>query len=331
MDSLLKEKADLMVENFYQLKKGFKWETSIVKHFGAMVHATKGKQIDIEALKEINKHIKSNTGLTSYFRGTNLFILSSLLSLEGDYKGFFKNILSVYEQMRSEGFKNSTYLPLAAYAIAKEIPMDQWSNRILRMNDLYKNMKKNHFWLTSPDDYVFAAVLATTDLDLLQMDSEIEKCYKLLNQEGFHKGNDLQSLSHILAIGEELNIDKCKRAMKLYLGLKSEKCKLQYNGLATLGVLTLINQDIDKIVNEVKQVYDYIKEQDGYGFWSLDTSMRSILAANLVADFYVAGIKKGVLEVALGNSINVIIIAQQQAMIAAACAASASAAASSGS
>ena len=106
--------------------------------------------------------------------------------------------------------------------------MDQWDNRITRMNDLYKNMKKNHFWLTSADDYVFAAVLATTDLDLHQMDFRIEKCYNLLNQEGFWKGNDLQSLSHMLAIGEEEDIDKCKRAMKLYYGLKSENCKLQY-------------------------------------------------------------------------------------------------------
>ena len=151
----------------------------------------------------------------------------------------------------------------------------------------------------------------------------------LLNQEGFWKGNDLQSLSHILAIGEEEDIDKCKRAMKLYFGLKSEKCRLQYNGLATLGVLTLINQDVDKIIKEVKEVYNYIKEKDGYGFWSLDTSTRTMLAANLVSDFYVDGMKKGVLQIALGNSINAIIIAQEQAMIAAACAASTAAASSS--
>ena len=196
------------------------------------------------------------------------------------------------------------------------------------MNNLYENMKHNHFWLTSADDYVFASVLATTDLDLKQLDLEVEKCYTLLKQDGFHTGNDLQSLSHILAIGEEYNIDKCKNAMKLYLGLKSEKCKLQYDGLATLGVLTLINQDIDKIVNEVKQVYDYIKEKKGYGSWSLDTSMRTILAANLVSDFYVDGMKKGVLQVALGNSINSIIIAQQQSMAAAIYAATAAASSS---
>ena len=331
MDILLQEKVDLMVENFYKIKQSFKWDTSLIKHFGAIIHATKGKAVDIETLEIIKKHIKDNTGLTSYFRGTNMFILANLLSFEEDYKGFFKSLTDVYELMRRQGFKNSIYMPLAAYTIAKEIPMDQWSIRITRMFNLYKNMRTNHFWLTAPDDYVFAAVLATTDLDLQQVDSEIEKCYYLLNQEGFHKGKDIQALSHVLAIGEEIYIDKCKRAMKLYSGLKSEKCKLQYNGLATLGVLSLINQDTDKIVKDVKEVYDYLKERNGYGIWGLNTSMRTILASTLVCDSYVDKLKNGVLNMALGNSINAILIAQQQAMVAAACAASASAAASANS
>lgn len=331
MDMLLKEKADLMVQNFHMLKQGFKWETGLIKHFGAMVHATKGKKVDINVLEEIKKHIKENTGMTSYFRGTNMFILANLLYFEEDYKGFFKNMSEVYELLRKEGFKNSVYLPLAAYTIAKEVPMNQWDNRISRMNNFYKNMKKNHFWLTSSDDYVFAAVLAVTDLDLEVMDGKIEKCYSLLNGDGFYKGNDLQTLSHILAIGEEEDMDKCDKAVKLYHGLKAKKCKVQYSGLATLGVLTLINQDIDKIIDEIKEVYDYIKEKDGYGFWSLDTSMRTILAANLIADFYVNGMKKGVLQVALGNSINAIIIAQEQAMVAAACVATAAATSASSS
>ncbi len=331
MEILLKEKADLMVDNFSKLKKGFKWQSALTLHFGAMVHATKGMTVDIENLTKIQNHIKANTSLTSYFRGNNMFILSNLLYFEEDFTGFFKNMSQVYDLLKKAGFKHSPYLPLAAYTITKEVPMDQWNGRIERMDNLYKNMKKNHFWLTSSDDYVLAAVLATTDLDLQQMDFQIEKCYTLLNQEGFYKCNELQSLSHILAIGEEDSMEKCKRAMKLFSGLKKKKCKLQYTGLSTLGVLTLINQDSDVVINEVKEVYDYIKSKDGYGFWKLTTSMRTFLAANLVSDYYVDGMKKGLLQLTLANSINAILIAQQQAMIATACTATSVAATSAGS
>jgi hypothetical protein len=257
--------------------------------------------------------------------------MANLLSFEENYKEFFDNMLKVHEKMREAKFKKSVQLPLAAYTIVKEVPMDEWDLVIKRMDEFYKKMKQNHFWLTSTDDYVFSAVLATTDLEVQVTSEKIEACYSLLNKEGLYKGNDLQTLSHILALGEEEVKVKCNKAIELFTGLKARKCKLQYSGLATLGLLTLVTTNVDKIVNEIVEVYEYIYEQKGYGYWSLDRSMRTILAATLVSDFYVDEIKKGVLQITLGNSINAIIIAQQQAAVAAACAASGAAAASASS
>lgn len=331
MDTLLKEKVDLMIENFYKLKKNFKWEHTLIKHFSASVHATKKRSVDVFALEDIKKYIKTNTSWTSYFRGINQFTLCTLLYLEEDYKDFFQNTIDLYEKMKNMGFKRSTYLPLAAYTIVKEVPKDKWSDALNRMQDFYESMKRNHFWLTSTDDYVFAAVLATTDLDVSQASEQIENCYTTLNKMGFYKGNDLQTLSHILAIGEESTEEKCNRATKIYHELTNKKIKPRYSGLATLGVLSLITPDVDKLVKEIKEVYDYLYDKSGYGSWSIDKSMRVMLASTLVADFYVEGLKKGVLEVTLSNSINAIIIAQQQAAVAATIAASSAAASSSSS
>lgn len=329
MNTEVKAKVDLMVDNYYELKKGFKWESNLAKHFGALVHSINGKKVDVSIIEKIVKYIKSKTGTFSNYRGTNGFILSNLLSFEEDYETFFNNMLEVNKKMRDKKFKSSAYLPLAAYTITKEVSSEEWDYRIDRMRDFYNYMKENHFWLTSSDDYVFAAVLAISDLEAEKASKDIEKCYRYLNEDGFHKGNDLQTLSHILAIGEESAEVKCKKTVEIYKGLKGKKLKLAYNGLASLGVLALVASDIDKIIDEIKEVYDYIYEKKGYGTWSIDKSMRTMLAATLVADSYVENIKKGVVQVALGNSINAIIIAQQQAMIAAACAASAAASSSS--
>jgi hypothetical protein len=331
MNSSLKQKTDLMMKNFHELKNGFKWGTNLVKHFAAMVYATKDRKVNIEKLQEVKEFIKNETSWTSYFRGTNQFVLASLLSLEENYKAFFKDTSELYESLLAKGFKKSTQLPLAAYTIVKEVPREQWNEKVDRMRDFYSRMKENHFWLTSADDYVFAAVLASTDLNVADTTQNMEYCYNYLNREGFYKSNELQTLSHILAIGEEDNKEKCNKAIEIYRKLKEKDCKLQYSGLATLGLLALITNDVDNISAEIKEVYEYIYNKDGYGFWSLDKSMRTILAATIVSDFYVDEIKKGVLQVALGNSITAIIIAQQQAAVAAACAASAAAAASSSS
>lgn len=331
MDIQIREKADLMIRNFYELKKGFKWDTSLIKHFGAMTHATNGKYVDIERIQEIKSYIKGETGLSSYFRGTNEFLFANLLSFEEDYKSFFKDMLYVYDRMREKGFKRSAYLPLAAYTIVKETSKGDWNYGIDRMDRFYRKMKENHYWLTSADDYVFAAVLAVSGLEVEETVEKIEACYRFLNTHGFSKGNDLQTLSHVLAIGEEDIEIKCNRAVILYEKLKKAGCKLHYSGLATLGVITLIAADEQAVVDEIREIYDYIYEKDGYGFWSLDKNMRTILAAVIASDHYVDEIKKGVIQVALGNSINAIIIAQQQAAVAAACAACTAAASSSGS
>lgn len=329
MDLKLKEKIDLMVDNYYELKKGYKWETPLVKHFGALIHAVRNESVNPDVLLEIKDYIKAETSWTSYFRGTNQFVLANLLYFEEDYKSFFRDMQEVYELMKDKGFHKSQYTPLAAYTLVKESSRDEWNYRLNRMDDFYYKMKQNHYWLTSQDDYVFAAVLATSDLNVAETTENIERCYKYLNNEGFYKGNDLQTLSHVLAIGEEGVEEKCSKAVRLYERLKQKGCKLQYSGLATLGLLALITDDIDKIADEVQQAHDYIYEQDGYGFWSLDKNMRVIISATLVSDTYVEDIKKGVYQVTLGNSINAIIIAQQQAAVAAAVAASTAAASAS--
>lgn len=334
MDLLLKQKVDLMADNYSELKKAFKWEYSIVKHFVAMNSALKNKKVneeEIERIEEIKAYIKKEVGLFSQFRGMNLFILSSLLYLESNYKNFFENMQRVYKKMTDAGFRNSQYLPLGSYTMVKEISMDKWNEKIERMESFYSNMKKNHPWLTTADDYVLAAVLATSDLDVEKASEEMEKCYRLLNKKRFSKGDSLQSLSHILAFGEEDAESKCNRAVYLYDELKGEKCKLRYDGLASLGVLTLTTSDNSQVVEEVKEVYEYIKEKDGYGIFSIEKSHIVMLAISLVSDSYVEKIQKGLIDITLANSINAIVIAQQQAAIVAACAASAAASSASSS
>ncbi len=78
MELLLKQKVDLMVENYAELKKAFKWEYNIVKHFAAMNSAVKHKKINVQEIEEIKDYIKKQVGLFSQFRGINLFISSSL-------------------------------------------------------------------------------------------------------------------------------------------------------------------------------------------------------------------------------------------------------------
>lgn len=329
MNENLKKKVDLMVENYSVLKEDFIWDGSLVKHFAAMINANKDKKVDLRKIHEISDYIKSETSCFSYFRGHNKFMMANILAFEDDYKAMFKKIESIYDKLKDNGFKNSEYLPLAAYTITKETEDNDIEFRIKRMRSFYEKMEKNHWWLTSSDDYVLSAVLATTDLEVEETSNKIEECYNALKDNSFTGCNELQTLSHILALGEEDVNKKVTRVMDLYEGLKTVKCKISYSGLPSLGVLALITDDIKEVLEEAKEIHDYIYEKSGYGFWSLDRNMRVILALNLISAYYVENIKSEVLEVTLANSINAILIAQEQATVAACIAVSAAAASSS--
>ncbi len=259
----------------------------------------------------------------------NLLILSSLLNLENNYKDFFHSMQTVYKKMKNARFSGTDYLTLSSYTMVKKVSIDKWDEKIERMSSFYSNMKKNHFWLTSQDDYVLAAVLATSDLEVEKTSYEMEYYYKLLNNNGFFKGTSLQSLSQILVFGEEDAERKCSRALSLYDKLNNKKCKLKYDGLASLGMLTLITSNEDEIVGEIKEVYDYIRKKQGYGFLNIEKSHVTMLAISLVADCHIDKIKEGLLDATLANSINAILIAEQQVIMSGCIVASVAAASSS--
>lgn len=331
MNAEMKAKVELMAGNFHELKQAFAWDSNLIKHFGAMVTATREAKVDVERVREIRRFIKEETSWASYFRGNNEMIFAMLLQGEAQWEQLFKRAVAFYDELKVSGFSRGAYLPLAAYTLAKNAEDQDHAELFKNMEIIYQSMKHHHFWLTSQDDYVLAAVLASSKLDLGHVSEEMETCYQRLNGAGLYKGNELQSLSHVLALGEESAAVKCDRAIAIYKRLKASKCKLQYHGLSSLGVLTLVSDQPEQIADEVIEVYEYLYQTEGYGFWGIDSGLRAILAASIVSDYYADQLAGGLLESNLANSVAAILIAQQTAVIAAVAATTAATSASTSS
>lgn len=327
----IQQELNLMASNFQALKQAFAWDHQSIKHFGALISATKDFKIDPERVKAARVIIKENTSWTSYFRGNNELMLAMMLCNESGYEQRFLQMKQIHDDLKAYGFKSGVYLPLAAYVIGMAESEKTREQIYQRMNGFYTGMKANHFWLTTGDDYIMSAVLALSDQDIERTLADMESCYTYLNQSGLYKGNELQSLSHIIALGEGDTATKCDRAIAIYKGLKDRKCRLYYQGLSMLGVLALLGEDPDHLVDEIAEVYDELYRTEGYGFWGIDSTLRAILAASIVADYYADNAHKDALTPTLVNSISSILIAQQAATMAAITAATAAASASASS
>lgn len=328
MKDSLRIKCDLFADNYKEMYKKFKWNYSTNTRLGALLYAMEDKAADICAIEDCKDMIKENTGIFSQFKDTTYFMTSVMLSLREEPEAMLKGAISIYDDMKKEGFHASPYLVLAALSIALQKEPLEYQRIILTAKAFYDSMKEEHRFITSADDYGFAAMLAMTDKPVNLTVLEMENCYRIL-KENFSYSNAVQSLSHVLVFSEEEAQAKCSRVVELYQALKNRKCKFGSGmELSFLGVISLLKEDTFKLAEEIAETNEYLKGKKGFGYWSISATERIMYGAALVCDDYLTDIKKNTLELTLANNIAGILLAQQMAMMAAASSGAAAAAAS---
>ncbi len=312
------------------LKRGFPWEYALARQFGALMLTGEGQAPTAEGIKAMRDVIRRETSVFSNFRGLNELMLSMLLYREPNGVERFHCMKDVYAQLKANGFHGGTYLPMAALTIARGMEQQPLSMLIARMHDFYEGMKARHAFLTSQDDYVYAAMLAASPVPAAAGLEDMEAFYHELHAAGIPKGNGLQSLTHLLVLGEESHAGKLSKVERLDRYLVAHGYRLRDYHTAFLGVVALLTGQPEALADQAIELERHLKTFRGFGSISVDKKTRFILAAYLLIAQQVESFHEDVSRTALANSIQAILLAQQMAMVAAIAGASASAAASSG-
>ncbi|HAU5068975.1 TPA: DUF4003 domain-containing protein [Clostridioides difficile] len=285
--SFINGKVNLLIENYKALNevKG-SWQMGLIQHSCALAFTLKNKRISPRLVEERIELIKKNTGLFSNFRGYNMFYMATLLSFESNPESSFKMILDIYKELKSEKFWGDTYLPLTASIVYENREKMDYLTCISKMKIIYNYMRKKHPFLTSSDDYCNIALIAIHSKNLDEDLEYIEKCYEFLNENGFYKGNDLQALSQILLFSDDRTMLKCKKTIELKKAFKENDCKMNYYGYPIIGAISLLDYREDEIIEEIKNVSNKLKEEKGFGNWSLGKSNRVMISSAIVASIY---------------------------------------------
>lgn len=311
MENSLEEKIELFVKNSQDIKKEFRWQNEMIKRVAALLYASEGKSIDTFAIHNTIKLIKQNTGMLSPFRNTSLLITATMLSLNDDSKELLNRTIEVYKMMKNSHFKSSDFLVIAACQIASNCSPDQYQNVIKRAQVFYELMKRHHRFLTGQNDYIFAVLLGLSDVEINFAEDRMEQLYTSL-QPRFRSRYGVKGLTQVLILAKnQENIEM--RVTSLYddffnSGLKMDKAY----ALSSLGVLTLLPEQTDRIMDKVFETSELLRSKKGFGFWSSVSKQElSLLAASLVTIDSLASIDQSVLDTTLSTSIINIVIAQQ--------------------
>ena len=328
MNQAMKSRCELFVQNRNEIRSRFSWENSYMYPLSASIFTGRNMSVNIERMEECKKLLKQETGPFSNFRGMSRLAIISLLAADASPERRLKNSLSAYGELKNE-FYSSAYLPVTAIIMADMVQPEEYSEVARRTRRIYDLMKKEHPLLTSGEDSSMAVLLALSNKDERLAVEEMEECYKVL-KEHFFSGNAVQSLSHVLTLGEGSPGEKCRKSIELFEKLKSAGCKYGTGyELPTLGVLALLDAGTELVASEVAEVNDYLKTQKGFGAFGIGAKQRVMYAGMLVADEYTTEEPKALNTAAISGTISMV-AAQEAALLAAIAASTAAASASSG-
>lgn len=220
--------------------------------------------------------------MLSDFRGNIKIPLVCKMALAQDPAVYFTQVEKVYSLLNKGKLAGSSYRAMAAMMIAEHLDKKEAAFYVERTCKIYGKMKEAHRWLTSDEDMPFAAMLAVSDVDADVLLAEAERCNDLC-KDTFGNQNARQSLSHVLALSNVSAEQKCQKASAIWRGMKEAKHKYGTGSeISLLGSLAGLALSAEEIVNEMLEADDYLKQQKGFGDFSMGASVRRMIAGLMV-------------------------------------------------
>lgn len=317
MNDKLNERVELFIRNRDIVKLAIPWQNTYFYSVCSSLFTDNGVNAEVERLKECRGLLKSRFNAFSSFRGIIELIVVSKLAASSDPEEYLMGTKLAYDELK-EHFFSSEYLPIAAMIISEMTERDELIEVCKRTRRVYELMKKEHPFLTSSEDCVFAALIALSGRDEEAVIKEAECCYGILSGEFFDK-NAVQSLSHALALaddGMKTANDKCRDLIRLFDILKENKYKYGTGyELSTLGVLSMLGCGVDETARRIVYVAEKLKGQKGYGFFGIGKQHMLMHAGMIVSG--ACSDESGAMSIAALSSTVSLAIAQQAATCAA--------------
>ena len=287
MNEKIKEKCDLLAENYQITQNSAKLDHAQAAALGALIYTSQNEKAAEEDIRSSRKLLHSKTSGFSSLNGyTNLALLCKM-SLADDAEVYLDKVIAAYDHLK-RGIFHSEYEALAAVCIADSADPSRYEEIGEKTVDIMNRMSKIHPLLTGASDTSVAAMLALTDYDIDEKLAEAEECYELVNKGKFTLSKDaLQSVSMILALSSGSVQEKCERFNSLRNALSKTKSEISGEQLPMLAVFAGTEGEPEQIAADIDEACRYLKDKSGFGNWfGVGYKMRVTLAAAVVLQAY---------------------------------------------
>ncbi|MGD7045048.1 DUF4003 family protein [Jeotgalibacillus proteolyticus] len=298
---------------YESLRKKYKWRVDNgALMMIASLFTSSSKPFNLNRYIELVDFIKQESSPISYIQSTLRYSLAGLLLSRSDHpEEDYKQVQQCYDLLIEAGFQRSAHSYIAAYVLSLSVKEgEELSEHVERAKTLYDEMKKQHFFLTSHEDYPLAVLLAEGEEDGEQMLEDMAYYYDELHLV-LWKGNNRQFLSQILTYGRRENRQiLVQNAVTWMDDLKTQKFRLRGLHLPIVGVVSLVSTP-SALLPSIKEVYDELIAYSKFK-WYKDhcfmTAVRLVIQKEIE--------ENRILDVGLSATVESILQAQQAAVIA---------------
>ncbi|MGL4107861.1 DUF4003 family protein [Clostridium paraputrificum] len=302
MDIELRSKADLLSENYNEIRKSLRWDGELLNHFEALIYGRTDKEFSLEKIQEIRRYIKKEKKSEYPFKGNFHKIFSIMLSDSENYKEVFENTRRIYENLISRGFNENEKTAFSALILSQRFNDTELDKRVDRLIAIKNELGKT--------DYLSYANLAATNKDIKVINNEITIVKEKLKEAGLNVGIEAEGFATALIIENRDITEKIEKALNISCNIKTELFALPSKAFPLLGLATLLVEDSEAFSKELKEVYTILKGKKGYKYF-MDNELRLIISLGVLLNKYTEEIKADLIDVNLTDEINVLLALEE--------------------
>ncbi len=282
MDSGIKERCDLMIENRRRLQDIFAYGNKKIVFSAAAIISSYGIPADKKKIIFCKNLLKKRVDILSGLRGQMYPVLVIKMALSSDPEDYLRRVKKIYSILRTRIGSGYDYSALASIILCDKTSEEYYERVAARTIEIYNAMKNKHFIITSYEDIPFCVLLSFLNISTPEIIHETEKNYNLL-KNFFLDSNAVQSLSHILTFDRNQAESKCTRVR----GILNELNKMHHKygksyELPMLGLIASIQLPNEILAGMIAETENYLALQKGFNNLGITSKTLLMFAAMVI-------------------------------------------------
>ena len=306
------------LETFERLRARKRWTTDTATYrFVALTLGAVGATMTHDRLEEVATGLRRRAGWTSPLRSEIRYVVAAMiLRRDLDAARVHHQVIATRDRFGEHGIKRlGTGATLAALLLALQAEGRRVRKSHLdRLARIYAQWRADHFWLTNANDLPAAALHAARDVSVESLTADVQRAYARLRAAGFRRGNQLQLVSHLLAVDPRGTDTAVQRFALVAERLRAAGERVGTGRYDEAAVLALTQGSPGQVVDRVLEYRDRLRRARPRP--SKDIAFSLAAGIELAEDSEQAG-ERSAGDLAALQSIRAILDAQQAATIAA--------------